>query len=327
VLLTRLLEDSGTPLFGGVIVKVFLIGTVWLLPDMFGFLFWETKENWSLYRANRGPSLGPEVIGVHGETLPRLLQPGFHSGTIPRLFARLRQAEREASETSDWRAVRAGRQALHEVERALQKFVERELVALLRESTSWHEQPLSVGAIALASNRIEVELVHADWPLQPVWLSFEDRAGWLVAHLRERGWLDRLPAEPREAFLSALASLYKRAGVELVLEQIQACLPANVAGFDLTSTSLIVWLDHRQGRSWEYDLREPAEMLTPRASDGTASLDGPVLDARRLVFGNVDLSWQEWVENWTKDQDGKGHARLVSGGVEVTLLGEQLAPA
>src|SRR5262249_3237653 len=53
------------------------------LPGAAGFLVWELKENWRLYRANRALALGPVVIGSHGETMTRLLRPGFHSGTLP----------------------------------------------------------------------------------------------------------------------------------------------------------------------------------------------------------------------------------------------------
>ena len=65
--------------------------TVFLLPGVFGFLVWELKENWRLYAANRPRYLRPMPIGSHGETLLRLLRPGIHSGTVPRLFAKLRQ--------------------------------------------------------------------------------------------------------------------------------------------------------------------------------------------------------------------------------------------
>jgi hypothetical protein len=296
-------------------------GTIWLLPDAFGFLFWETKENWSLYRANRRPTLGPEVIGSHGETLPRLLQPGFHSGTIPRLFARLRRAEREAAESSDWRAARAARHALQEVETSLRHFVERELVALLHEAASWHGQSLSVGQVELASNRIDIELRHGEYPNRPLWLAFEDRASWLTVHLRERGWLDALPAEQLRCFTTALASLYKLAGVDLVLEQVQANLPPGSAGFELTAQGLRVWLDPGHEIAVVYALSDPREVLQPRTPTGSPTLNAVPLDARRVMFGRVSLSWKDWLEIWQKDQDGKGHPRLFSGAVELQLFG------
>ena len=67
-----------------------------LLPGIFGFIVWELKENWRLYQANRAKTLRPVIIGHHGETMSRLLRPGFHSGTVPNLYGKLRRAERKA---------------------------------------------------------------------------------------------------------------------------------------------------------------------------------------------------------------------------------------
>ena len=82
------LLETFTPFFGAIITYAMITWFLFWLPDVFGFLFFEMKENWSLYRANQGTALRPSVIGTHGETMRRLLQPGFHSGTIPKYFAR-----------------------------------------------------------------------------------------------------------------------------------------------------------------------------------------------------------------------------------------------
>src|SRR5262249_39720655 len=116
-----------------------IIPTLWLLPGAFVFFFWELSENWRLFLANRSRRLRPVMVGRHGETVRQLLRPGFHSGTVPKLFAQLRKAEREAYRSGDWRPARTYRQGLHEVARSVQLFVERELVVLLRQSKSWPE--------------------------------------------------------------------------------------------------------------------------------------------------------------------------------------------
>ena len=85
------------------------MGTLWLLPDAVTYLFWEMRENWRLYRANRPAALRPVAVGPHGETVKGLLHRGFHSGTVPRLYARLRAAEREAARTDNWRDARTHR--------------------------------------------------------------------------------------------------------------------------------------------------------------------------------------------------------------------------
>jgi hypothetical protein len=292
----------------------------WVIPDAFGFLFWETKENWSLYRANRGRYLGPVSVGPHGETVRGLLHPGFHSGTLPKLFARWRQAERDAAKASSRHAARAARQALEGVETTVQLFVERELVSLLEHAASWRGQDLRVGRVALSCQRIRVELEHAGFPGEPLGIEFEEQAGWLVASLRPAPWLDRLTPEQRRALTAALAYLYKLAGVELVREQIEASLPPDVASYDLTATDLVLWLDPHHGRSLAYDLRGQAGLLSPRPPAGKPAGDGPVLDARQLVFARVPLSWGRWVESWQKDQDGQGHPGLFYGDLELVLV-------
>ena len=94
--LTRLLAAPLSPL--GPRFALFIAGTtVLLLPGVFGFLVWELKENWRLYEANRAESLRPVLVGDHGETMGSLLRPGIHSGTLPKLFAKLRKAERRAT--------------------------------------------------------------------------------------------------------------------------------------------------------------------------------------------------------------------------------------
>ena len=53
-----------------------VMGTLWLLPDACTFLFWEMRENWRVYRANRPPVLRPVPVGPHGETVRGLLHLG-----------------------------------------------------------------------------------------------------------------------------------------------------------------------------------------------------------------------------------------------------------
>src|SRR5205823_127220 len=141
-------------LFAMVLTFSFILPTLWLLPGAFTFFFWEMQENWRLFRANRSARLRPVVVGRHGETMVRLLKPGFHSGTIPKLFTQLRKAERIAYRTNDWRAARSHRQALVEITRSVRLFIERDFIALLRQSKTWKNPNVSVGRIELSGNRI-----------------------------------------------------------------------------------------------------------------------------------------------------------------------------
>jgi hypothetical protein len=294
--------------------------TLWLLPDACTFLFWEMKENWRLYRANRPTNLRPVMIGQHGETMLQLLRPGFHSGTVPSLYARLRQAERDAGRTNNWRGARTWRRALQDVERTLQRFVSRELVTLLQQSPSWRGQSLSVGWVALASNRIRVELILADYPADSLWLEFEDRSGWLVAGVREAGWTAQLTPEQGQAATTALAGLYKLAGVDLVREQVRANLPPAATRYDVVNWDLVIWRDRKPPEALAYDLGTRRDQLRPRPLGSRRAVDGPILDARAVLFAAVPLTWERWVEAWQRDQQGLGPPRPFGPAVQLLPL-------
>jgi hypothetical protein len=211
------------PLIGQIAARTIAQFPVWALPGVFGFLVWEMQANWRLYAANRAKTLRPVVIGSHGETLRRLLQPGFHSGTIPKLFARLRRAERRAARYAVWRSPRKYKEDLHHVEESLRHFVDRELVTLLNGSRRWRDPRLAVGDIHLGTNCIRIELAGDGQP-EKMQLLLAEQSGWLVAGIEQPGWLLQLGAEERETLTAALTGLYLLAGIDLTREQIAAVL-------------------------------------------------------------------------------------------------------
>lgn len=210
------LEGSLSPVLGDWLTWALVWWLLFWLPDVFGFLFWEMKENWSLYRANRSASLKPVVLGAHGETMRQLLQPGFHSGTAPKLFARLRRAEQKARHTGNYSSVRSCRTALEKVEEAVRLFVSRELLVLLDQDPGWQGQLPSVGRVLLATNRIQVELSMPDDDRRALWIEFEHMAGQLTARFRGVEILDDSSPERRRSLHGGLALLCKLAGVDKV---------------------------------------------------------------------------------------------------------------
>jgi hypothetical protein len=147
------------------------------------------------------------VVGSHGETVVRLLRPGLHSGTVPKLYARLRHAWGPAAHKQH--------EALHHVEASLRHFVERDLLAVLAGSKRWGGMALEA-AIHLGTNRIRCELRWASLEGDKVCLDFEEHADRLLARLPpERGWLPRLSPVQSAAFYDALVGFCKLAGAEL----------------------------------------------------------------------------------------------------------------
>jgi hypothetical protein len=315
VLNTYLAENLHTGFALAFVMTCTVVVTLWFLGSAIAFFLWEMQENWKLFRANRSPRLRPVALGRHGETVLQLLKLGAHSGTVPKLFAQLRRAERGAYRTGNWRAARTHRQALREVARSVELFVQRELLVLLQQSKGWGKQPLRVGQVLLSCNRIRIELAHASFPDEPVWLAFEQRFGWLLGSLQGPGWLRYLSAVHAQIFTTALAGIYKLAGVDFVREQLTALLPAGVPGFDLTQEELLVWTSHRNGQAIAYDLGDGQDQLWPRRGHGQRVEGAPILNARRLFFSRVPLTWQEWVEFWQKDQEEQGHPHLLSDSV------------
>jgi hypothetical protein len=268
-----------------------VVPTVWLMPDLFGFLFWETKENWRLYRANRGRELRAIAIGPHGETIRGLLMPGFHSGTVPRLYKKLRRAERQAQQRRNWSTARHYRHELEQLGCAVERFVTRELLGLLRESVSWHDKSLSVAKVDLAVNRIDISLALASQPnAQPMTIEIELRHGWLLAGLGEPGWLYAIDASARNAFTTALAALYKLSGVDLVRDQIARNLPSPNATWAITEEGFI--LRAAPDAEPRFFALSRAAMLEEAQPE----------NAEQLIFSRAPLRWADFLASWEQER-------------------------
>jgi hypothetical protein len=196
-------------------LMTFLIVT--LTPGIFGYLVWELKENWRLFAANRSATLDPVLVGSHGESLPRLLRPGLHSGTIPKRFAKLRRAERKAIAVgSDPRAVRKHREALHHVEISVRRYIEREFNAWFSESRRWPLPLPHVEEIHLATNSIIIEVAISGAVEGPLAMAFELIEG--RPHLCLAGAVcgQTLSDSARKVLHTAIINVLKTGGVEVL---------------------------------------------------------------------------------------------------------------
>jgi len=303
------------------------------LPGVFGFLVWELKENWRLYEANRARTLRAVVIGHHGETMARLLRPGFNSGTVPKLFARLRRAERKALKTGRGKQVRKQLAHLHAVEEEVRHFIDRDFLTLLLQGRSMASVPLALGEVIPGTKRFLIELVRPGRGGPGLWLGFEEHSGWIVAGIAEPGWLAELPAEALDAVASALTGLYKMAGVDLVRQPIERALGPDAASYDFRPEGVVVRPDEATGAEVLY-------LLGPSpAAPALATLDAPAgpplaellrLDPARLLFARLDVTWAEWVDAWERDRLGEGPPARLLGGLPLlpeVAEGPGLAPA
>jgi hypothetical protein len=277
---------------GPVVANAVGATTVVLLPGVFGFLVWEFKENWQLYRGDPRRPLKPVRVGHHGESMGALLRPGFHSGTVPKLYAKLRRAAARGDGS-------AGKhhEAVHHCAEAVKQFVEREWVGLLKTTPRWRHGAVSVGAVELGSNRVRVELRAPGVGPASAWLVFEEQSGWILASLaRAPSWIDALDAEGRAVLEAALGGLYARADVQLVREQIEAELGADVP-YDIADEGLVVWPGPGYGTEVVYDLGARATMR-PAVRGEPPARPPAELAAARVRFARELVSWEAWVAVW-----------------------------
>lgn len=263
------------------------------LPGLCGFLVWEFKESWRLYQSNRYPNLRPVIVGSHGEPIQRLLRPGFHSGTVPTLFKKLRRAERKGLPME----VRRLTGELHHVEEAIERFVARELESLLALSGQFPEaSALDVEHVQLTPARIGIRIGCAPLSPAPLELAFEEQAGHLVGTIVEPGFARALDAGRRTAFEAALLGLYKLAGVDLVREHIATLFPGRPP-YDIGTRGLVVWPGDF-ATEVVYPLRLKQTFIQPVIEGRRPETAPPAIRVSDLAFKQRLVPWRAWTEAW-----------------------------
>lgn len=310
--LTPTLISLLTPIVGKIYAGTLGTAIIFSIPGIFGFLVWELKENWRLYAANRSRNLQPVLIGHHGETMLRFMRPGFHSGTLPKLFAKLRRAERRSQKSGSDRAVRKLHQQLHHVEHSLRRFAQRELIVLLRQSRCWGEVEVAVDAIRVSSNRVEILLTREGCEQAAV-IAFEEQSGKLLASFTAADWVEELEPEQRNALRNAIAGLYKLAGVHLIRNQVRALVGEENVAFDISGNEMVVWPEDNYAVEVTYDLRS-RPLMAPSTSHHRYDGRMPVLRASQLLYFETPITWPDWVEAWRHDQEEEClRCRLATG--------------
>lgn len=306
------ITDVAKPLMGSGAAKGFAGFTVLVLPGLAGFLVWEFKENWRLYRATRARMLQPLVVGHHGESIARLLRPGFHSGTIPKLFTKLRRAAWRDDEA----AVARAKEGLHHVEEAVVKFVERQFASLLAAVPAFGASDIAVAHVHLASNRIDIVLACPSIDAAaPTTLRIELAGKWLVAGIPTPGWFAKVTDPTRKKILEmALAGFYKMAAIDLVREQIEQALRTQGAtslAFDVSDDGLVVWPRATYETEVVYNLM--SHRLKRSVRGEPLEGDTPALAGKQVQFGKQPVYWSVWSTSWRRLEHGDEPMTVLSG--------------
>lgn len=289
--------DLLSPYLGTALARSVTWFNIFFIPGIFGFAVWELKENWRLYLANRKENLTPVPVGSHGETVARLLRPGFHSGTLPKLFRRLRRLEHQSASFKRFSARRAARGRLEHVETAIRSFVERDLIRLLELCPVWSETGLRCGHIHAASNSFSVEIECALLGETPVVLLFQEQSGWVAASIHETGWLRFASADQLRSFQNAIEGFYRKGGIDLVREQLQTNFIHNHP-YDINADGLAIWPNGMFSYELQVDLNRAGPIRPIPASEASAAGINTA-EREAVVFSESQTHWSDWEALWT----------------------------
>jgi hypothetical protein len=290
--LNSLFKAAFIPVFGTVVGSTIALTTVGLLPGIFGFLVWEFKSNWRLYSANRGYGFKTEHMGDHSETMLRFMKPGFHSGTLPVLYKKLRKAEARDSHSKRIKF----EDGLHHVEDAIKRFTQRTLFQTLGMAPNPSLWNCKVQSVRLSSQRISVEIIRraGDVPFE---VAFEEKSGLLVAAVLQNGWVESLNPDALGWFLGGLVGYYKLAGVDLVREHIEERLEIHQP-YDIRRGHIILWMPRSNRCESIMDLtNEKARFLRSQTK-------GDVVMRDQLFYSCQTLCWSDWVVFWNAQRPG-----------------------
>ena len=300
---------AATPVMGPELGNGFAAFTVLVLPGLAGFLVWELKENWKLYRASRSKSLERVVIGSHGESMVRLLRPGFHSGTIPKLFTK----RRRAAWRHDHRAAAKAREGLHHVEEALSLFATRRLANMLAEAAAFRANDVSISHVEIAANRVEIEVACPSVAPEHAMIRIELQAGWLLASIPRLGWIAKLDDEQLRVFEVALAGFYKFAAVDISREQLEHLLTVDGTApprYGVAEEGLLVWPGEGFETEVSYDLHSSRLRRRVRGRyDGLL----PSLRGKHALFGREPVFWSTWATAWQQVGRAATPMRVIVG--------------
>ena len=228
----------------------------------------------------------------------RLLVPGLYSGTIPKRYAKLRAAENDARLSGRWRGVHKHLRALQDMELYVNRFVQREFAWFLSAGSFANGSPIQVGRVQLTTNRIAVEVNLGEPTPTPLSIQFDAREGKLLAGMTNSEAVDRLSPRQRDALAVAILGLYKAAGIDLVRQEIETQLPRTVFAYDVDEQGLVVSLEESPETEIHYPLDADRGGWRPRRPAEPRRRRCPSLDRSRLLFGEIRVPWERWVEAW-----------------------------
>ena len=316
VLLQGSMVSFMQPYLGRVLAESVTWFNIFFIPGIFGFAVWELKENWRLYASNRRLRLMPVAVGSHGETVARLLRPGFYSGTLPKIFRRRRRLELQQASFRRFSARRSAHSQLEHVEEAIRNFVKRDLIRVLQLCPVWAGTGIRCAGVHSASNSFRVELECPLLGEESIYVLFQEQSGWVVAGVEQLGCLRFASADQLRSLQHALEGFYRKCGIDMVREQLESSF-VHGHPYDINSDGMVIWPGGDFSREISTSLVQKKQLRPLPAAEaqqaGVVSADRNV-----VIFGDSGTVWSDWIRRWETSAAGPPQACLQSPAI--TLL-------
>jgi hypothetical protein len=315
VAITRASKNFGIANFGDwpIVVDLWLTFVFAVIqfgiPGICGFVAWELKNNWKLYRRSAAKQVKAAAVTGHGEDVLRLLKAGFHAGAIPKLFANIRQATSYGVKSGDWSVLNRLQRQKHHLCEEISLFAEREFKAEFTNNVRIAREivAIEIGEVKIALHKIIIP-VHID--MQPEGrldfaIHYQLKSHILFGYVRPP-MLHKAPAELEIYIGFALFVFWKKSGIHMSKEMTDFYVRQEInlekryeIAYHTEKANLLMLLTPRYSfkvaarvsYNMENDYIQP-EIVQPLFGQ---NLDKP-LRRDRLLFKYRELTWEIYNE-------------------------------
>lgn len=210
-LLLPLIPSLATALSVSIETSAIIIGSI---PGIFGFIVWELKENWRLYAANRSERYPKAVIGHHGETVRALLRPGFHSGTVPKIYRSIRTKVRDAALSGKTPLLSKHWHELIELQDNIQLSIQRDLIPLLTSFEGWAKLQPNIATKTPTTQNIVFKIGIATND-EPIKVHIQHKNNHILAEVQKPEWFYHLSGDIQKHFDLSLQILFESLSVDM----------------------------------------------------------------------------------------------------------------
>ncbi|WP_372371123.1 hypothetical protein [Candidatus Uabimicrobium sp. HlEnr_7] len=306
--LTIAMEETLIPILGdsfllGLGMTVVFLFIQFGLPGICGFMAWEFKENWKLYKYSSSQIIKPVVVGSHGETVPRLLKTGFHSGTIPKLYRKIRKDKEGTAKIAYSRKIEYEH---HHICHDLEKFISRSFCSQFNINTRMRDylRSTKVGHASIHNQGISIPITLYQKDRENVTLKivYELQSDLICSYIE--GDLSDLHEDIKDYVLLTLVVIWKESDVDIIHDQMREYIANNLrleeewyALYSLDEDYLVLKIRSAKslmpvGEITYYLGHEEIKPRVTRAFSSQSTL--PTVKREDLLIKYFDMSWQNY---------------------------------